>query len=58
MAKEVLQRKSIVRDDFAEAVCILLEKGRGKYRNLYLKGPCNCENIFAKPFEHNLQNIQ
>ena len=41
-AKEVLERNSIVRDDFAEAVRILLDKGRGKYRNLYLKGLCNC----------------
>ena len=46
MAKEVFERNSIVRDDFAEAVRILLDKGRRKYRNLYLKGPCNC----AKPF--------
>ena len=46
MAKEVLERNSIVRDDFAEAVRILLDKGRGKYRNLYLKGPCNCAKTF------------
>ena len=46
MAKEVLQRNSIVRDDFAEAVRILLDKGRGKYRNLYLNGPCNCAKTF------------
>ena len=24
----------------------LLEKGRGKYRNVYLKGPCNCAKTF------------
>ena len=46
MAKEVLERNSIVRDDFAEAVRILLDKGRGKYRNVYLKGPCNCAKTF------------
>ena len=46
-AKEVLERNSIVRDDFAEAVRILLDKGRGKYRNLYLKGLCNCEKHFC-----------
>ena len=59
MAKEVLARNSILRNDFAEAFGLLLDKGRGKYRNVYLKGPCNCgKNIFAKSFEHNLQNIQ
>ena len=46
MAKEVLEWNSILRDDFAEAVCILLDKGRGKYRNLYLTGPCNCAETF------------
>ena len=46
MAKEVLERNSIVRNDFAEAVRILFDKGRGKYRNLYLKGPCNCAKTF------------
>ena len=29
MAREVLERNSI-------------DKGRGKYHNVYLKGPCNC----------------
>ena len=46
MAKEVLARNSIVRDDFAEAVRLLLDKGRGRYRNVYLKGPCNCGKTF------------
>ena len=35
-----------MRDDFVKAVRILLDKGRGKYRNEYLKGPCNCAKTF------------
>ena len=46
MAKEVLDRNNIRREDFAQAVRTLLEKGRGKYRNVYLKGPCNCAKTF------------
>ena len=46
MAKEVLDRNNIRREDFAQAVHTLLEKGRGKYRNVYLKGPCNCAKTF------------
>ena len=46
MAKEILERNNIRHLDFAEAVRTLLQKGRGKYRNLYIKGPCNCGKTF------------
>ena len=42
MARNVLERNNIARDEFSEAIGNLLNKGRGKYRNLYLKGPSNC----------------
>ena len=66
MAKEVLARNSIVRDDFAEAVGLLLDKGRGKYLNVYLKGPCNCGKTFLlnplntiyKTFSNPIQPLQ
>ena len=37
MAKEILERNNIRQLDFAEAVRTLLQKGRGKYCNLYIK---------------------
>ena len=46
MANEVLRENNIPRIDFSDAVRTLLQKGRGKYRNLYLKGPCNCAKTF------------
>ena len=46
MAKEVLQQNDIRQVDFAEAVRNLLEKGRGKYCNMHIKGPCNCAKKF------------
>lgn len=46
MAKDILRRNSILEEDFTEAVRILLVKGRGKYRNILLKGPANCGKTF------------
>ena len=42
MVRNVLERNNIAGDEFSEAIRNLLGKGRGKYRNLYLKGPSNC----------------
>ena len=46
MAEQVLQRNGISRDEFSEAVRNLLQQGRGKYRNIFLKGPANCGKTF------------
>ena len=45
-AKEVLLAKDIERSDFGTAVLTLLEKGRGKYRNVMIVGPANCGKTF------------
>ena len=46
IALDILQRNSIARDDFCPAIRELLQKGRGKYRNIFLKGPANCGKTF------------
>ena len=46
MAEDVLLRNNIKKEDFSEAIRNALEKGRGKYRNVYLKGPTNCAKTF------------
>ena len=46
MAKDILRRNSIPEADFTEAVQSLIVKGRGKYRNILLKGPANCGTTF------------
>ena len=46
IALNILQRNCIARDDFSAALRELLEKGRGKYRNIFLKGPANCGKTF------------
>ena len=46
IAKDILQRNSIPEADFTEAVRNLQVKGRGKYRNILLKGPANCGKTF------------
>ena len=45
-AKEVLSGNDIERSDFGTAVLTLLEKGRGKYRNVMIVGPANCGKTF------------
>ena len=46
MAEQVLARNSIERVGFAEALQNLLQEGRGKYRNVLLKGVANCGKTF------------
>ena len=46
MATNVLQLNGINRNIFSQSVRELLEKGRGKYRNMYLKGPASCGKTF------------
>ena len=41
-AKELLQRHEIEEHSFCNAIYNALEKGRGKYRNVYIHGPANC----------------
>ena len=45
-AEQVLQRNGISREEFSEAVRNLLQQDRGKYRNVFLKGPANCGKTF------------
>jgi len=45
-AKDILNRNQISQDIFASATRELLEKGRGKYRNMILVGPANCGKTF------------
>ena len=45
-AKELLRKNSIHPYVFADAVRTLLEKGRGKYRNILIIGPANCGKTF------------
>ena len=53
MARNLLQRNNINGEQFSEAIRDLLDKGRGKYRNLYLKGPSNCGKTFLlNPLTH------
>ena len=46
LARDILARNGIPSEEFASSVRLLLEKGRGKYRNLYIKGPANCGKTF------------
>ena len=45
-AKEVLSRNDISVSGFAQSVRTLLEKVRGKHRNIMLIGPTNCAKTF------------
>ena len=45
-ATEVLNNNSVSVESFAKSVRDLLEKGRGKYRNLMIVGPANCGKTF------------
>ena len=46
LAEEVLTTNIIELTEFATAVYNLLDKGRGKYRNVMLTGPANCGKTF------------
>lgn len=45
-AKEILQSNDIPREVFCSAVYDALDKGRGKYRNVFIYGPANCGKTF------------
>ncbi len=45
-ALDVLNRNSIPRHEFTQAVRHLLLEGRGKYRNIMITGPTNCGKSF------------
>lgn len=45
-AINLLKRNEIAVNFFAQAVYILLEQGRQKYRNLYIHGVANCGKSF------------
>ena len=45
-AKEVLERNGINVQHFTRCVLELLEKGRGKYRNIMITGVANCGKTF------------
>ena len=45
-AKHLLQRHKIEERSFCNAIYNALEKGRGKYRNVYIHGPANCGKSF------------
>ena len=46
ITEQVLSRNDICRNDFSEAVRLLLDNGRSKYCNIFLKGPANCGKTF------------
>ena len=45
-AYNLLQSNETPVRDFVQAIYVLLEKGRGKNRNLYIHGPANCGKTF------------
>ena len=50
--KEVVERNGINVQYFAQCVLELLEKGRGKYRNIMIAGVANCRKTFLlKPLK-------
>ena len=46
LARQVLQNNNIAVADFSSAVRDLLQRGRGKYRNILIVGPANCGKTF------------
>ena len=58
-ARATLRKNSILIIDFTTAVKNLLEKGRGKYRNLLIVGPANCGKTFMlKPLKEIFNTFQ
>ena len=45
-AEQILLWNNVSREAFSEAVGNLLEKGRGKFQNIFLKGPANTGKTF------------
>ena len=46
LAQNIMERNGISSVFFAKSVWELLEKGRGKYRNILFTGPANCGKTF------------
>ena len=46
LARNILMRDNVKISEFVDAVRLLLEKGRGKYRNILTTGPSNCGKSF------------
>ena len=46
LARNILMRNNIEISEFVGAVRLLLEQGRGKYRNILVTGPSNCGKTF------------
>ena len=45
-AQQLLKGNSITLKSFCKAIYTVLEKGRGKYQNIYIHGPANCGKTF------------
>ena len=45
-ATQTLRNNNIVVREFANSITLLLEKGRGKFRNIFICGPANCGKTF------------
>ncbi len=45
-AQQLLEGNSITLKSFCKAIYTVLEKGRGKYQNIYIHGPANCGKTF------------
>ena len=46
LARNILMRNNIEISEFVSAVRLLLDHGRGKYRNVLITGPSNCGKTF------------
>ena len=57
-AKHLLQRHKIEERSFCNAIYNALEKGRGRYRNVYIHGPANCGKSFiVSPLVSDLKGL-
>lgn len=45
-AEQLLQHHEIEKRSFCNAIYSALEKGRGKFSNVYIHGPSNCGKLF------------
>ena len=55
-AIKLLERHGIVVSAFCEAIYSALAQGRGKYRNVYIHGPCNTgKNLYLVTSEESVQ---
>ena len=51
-AEQLLQRHTIIKDDFCSAVYTTLAKGRRKYRNIFIHGDMNCgKSVILSPLK-------